>query len=62
MGLIFYSEINEIARIGDTTTHPNRQLASTMIDLAENEIWCGVSTSRSDGYMEHFQLMTARLE
>ena len=61
IGLVFYSRKKEIARIGDTTiddpkyfdgtiSFMNNQKAfssSTMIDLAKDEIWCGISTSSS---------------
>ena len=44
-GLVFYTEENEIARIG--RFQPNA--AAIMIDLADGEILCGVSASRGDG-------------
>lgn len=44
-GIIFYSEMNEIARIGTTTTKQNVTLDTTMITLQDGEMWVGVSTS-----------------
>ena len=50
-GLIFYSGDNETARIG-VTTHPHA--ASTIIDIKEGEIWCGVCASNDeDGLKEN---------
>ena len=56
--LVFYSGDNEIARIG--ITNPNH--TNTMITLAENEKWVGVSSSHDYGRMYNFQLITAKLE
>ena len=53
MGLIFYTEEKEIARIGMTTI--DEGLTSTMIELQEGEIWCGVAASvPTNGYMSDF--------
>ena len=57
-GLVFFSGKKKIAEIG--FIHPDDP--STMIELDDGEKWVGVSSSMDDGFMNHFQLITARLE
>ena len=58
-GLVFFSGEEEIARIG-SFTYPN--CATTTIDLQEGEKWVGVASSKNNGAMEHFQLITAKMK
>ena len=59
LGLVFFTEEKEIARIG-TSTH--RGSVTGTIQLQKGEIWCGVSSSTLTGMMEDCEFIFAQLE
>ena len=59
-GLKFFTGDEEIARIGYNKI--DMFTATKTIQLQKGEIWCGVSSGGDDGWMLHFEFITARLK